>query len=141
MRRALLDTGFLVALLDRSDVSHPSCVTAYQEIESELLTTEPVLTEAVYLLGPAYDRQRACLEFILQQGATLVPQSLESLARASALMSKYSDIPMDFADATLVVLAEDTGLDTVLTLDRRGFGAYRIHRQRGFRLIPDPDRC
>lgn len=47
-------------------------------------------------------------------------------------MEKYKDIPMDFADATLVVLAEETGIDEVLTLDMRGFSAYRIHGIKAF---------
>ncbi len=55
----------------------------------------------------------------------LVPQSQESLRRGSELMEKYKDIPMDFADATLVVLAEEMGITESFTLDGKGFNAYR----------------
>ena len=51
-------------------------------------------------------------------------------------MSKYSDTPMDFADATLVLLAEELGVTEILTLDRRGFSTYRTAKRKGFRLLP-----
>ncbi len=59
------------------------------------------------------------------------------VGRASALMAKYHDLPMDFADATLVVLAERLGTPRIFTLDRKDFGAYRLGR-RSFRIVPDP---
>ncbi len=136
MRSALLDTGALVALLDKSEKNHERCTTFFEGFQGQLLTTEPVLTEAVYLLGPSVKAQKTCIEFVLKGGATLVPQSTESLSRAIALMEKYKDIPMDFADATLIALAEDTGIDEVFTLDRRGFSSYRIHGKKAFKIFP-----
>ena len=136
MRSALLDTGFLVALLDRSERNHERCVEELKAYSGELLTTEPVLTESLYLLGPSTKAQKACIEFLLRGGAVLVPQSAASLSRAAALMEKYQDVPMDFADATLVVLAEETGADEVFTLDRKGFAAYRIQGRKGFTVRP-----
>jgi predicted nucleic acid-binding protein len=133
---AILDTGFLVALLDRSERNHDRCVAFLKSFRGALLSTEPVLTEAVYLLGPAIAAQKACIEFMLKGGATLVPQSLESLSRAVVLMEKYRDVPMDFADATLVVLAEETGINEMLTLDVKGFSAYRIHGKKSFIIHP-----
>jgi hypothetical protein len=136
MRSLLLDTGALVALLDRSERDHPRCVKALKTFSGEILTTEPVLTEALYLLGPSVRAQKTCMEFLLKGGATLVPQSPASLSRAAVLMEKYSDVPMDFADATLVVLAEETGTEEVFTLDRKGFAAYRIRGRKGFIIMP-----
>ena len=136
MHSAILDTGFFVALLDKSENNHDRCVSSFKNFKGRLLTTEPVLTEAIYLLGPSTKAQKACIEFILKGGATLVPQSSESLSRAVVLMEKYEDTPMDFADATLVVLAEETGIDEVLTLDMRGFSAFRIHGRKTFRVQP-----
>ena len=52
-------------------------------------------------------------------------------------MEKYKDIPMDFADATLVVLAEETGINEVFTLDRRGFNSYRIKGKKAFKILPE----
>jgi hypothetical protein len=65
---------------------------------------------------------------------------LASLRAAVALMKQYRDTPMDFADATLVLLAEELGLLDILTLDRRGFSTYRIGRGRAFRLVLPPAR-
>lgn len=137
MRNILLDTGAFVALLDKSEKNHERCVTFFKGYKGKVLTTEPVLTEAVYLLGPSIKAQKACIEFVLKGGATLVPQSMGSLSRAVVLMEKYRDMQMDFADATLVSLAEETGIDEVFTLDIRGFSAYRIYGKKVFKLWPE----
>jgi len=66
----------------------------------------------------------------------LVPSSKASLQRMIALMEKYHGLPMDFADATLVALGEESEIDQVFTLDRRGFSIYRLHGKKAFRLSP-----
>jgi predicted nucleic acid-binding protein len=136
VRRLILDTGGLVSLLDRSERRHAACVEFFSSYRGDVLTTEPVLTEAMYLLGELPRASKACLDFILRGGAVLVPQSPASLRRAALLMETYADTPMDFADATLVALAEETDTDEVFTLDRRGFGTYRLNGKRGFRIHP-----
>lgn len=137
MRSALLDTGALVALLDKSEKNHERCVNFLKDFRGRLLTTEPVLTEALYLLGPSIQNQKICIDFILKGGAILVPQSSESLSRRVALMQKYSDLPMDFADATLVALAEEIGTEEIFTLDKRGFLAYRLKGKKAFKIYPE----
>jgi predicted nucleic acid-binding protein len=137
MDNILLDTGAFVALLDKNEKNHERCVEFFKNFKGKILTTEPILTEAIYLLGPSVKAQKTCIEFILKVGATLIPQSLQSLSRAIILMEKYKDIPMDFADATLVVLAEETGINDVFTLDIRGFSIYRIHRKKMFKIWPE----
>ncbi len=132
----LLDTGAFVALLDKSEMNHLMCTEIFKEFNGTLITTEPVLTETVYLIGPSVRAQILCVDFIVKGGATLIPQSVESLSRASALMEKYEDIPMDFADATLVTLAEEMGINEIFTLDRKGFGAYRIRGRMAFKIWP-----
>lgn len=137
MRSILLDTGAFVALLDRSEQSHARCLEFFETFRGRMITTEPVLTETLYLLNQSVKAQKTCIEFILKGGATLIPQSPESLSRAVILMDKYKDIPMDFADATLVVLAEETGSEEIFTLDKKGFAAYRIHGRKAFKLWPE----
>src|SRR4030042_2867168 len=137
MHNILLDTGPFVALLDSSEKNHERCLRFFKEFKGRLFTTEPVLTEVLYLLGPSIKAQRASIEFILKGGAILVPQSQESLRRGLELMEKYKDVPMDFADSTLVVLAEEMGITESFTLEGRGFNAYRIHGKKGFRLWPE----
>ena len=136
MRSLLLDTGAFVALLDKSEKNHERCADFFKTFKGEVFTTEPVLTETLYLLGPSIKAEKACIDFILRGGATLVPQSAASLTRAIVLMAKYKDIPMDFADATLVTLAEETAINEVFTLDMRGFSAYRIHGKKAFTVWP-----
>ena len=137
MRSVLLDTGPLVALLDKSEKNHERCVAFFQEFKGTFLATEPVLTEAVYLLGPSLTAQKTCIDFVVRGGATLIPQSAQSLSRAVVWMEKYKDLPMDFADATLVSLAEEAGIDEIFTLDRRGFYTYRLRGKKAFKLWPE----
>lgn len=135
MDNYLLDTGPLVALLDQDERFHESCVDFLKNFGGTFLSTEPVLTEALYLLGDSLISQKKCLEFVLE-AVQLVPTSADSLKRSLALMEKYQDTPMDFADATLVVLAEDTETGDIFTLDRRGFETYRWGRNKTFRIYP-----
>jgi predicted nucleic acid-binding protein len=137
MRNILLDTGAFVALIDKSENNYERCVEFFSNFKGKLLTSEPVLTETLCLLNSSMKAQRACIEFILKGGADLIPQSPKSLSRTIGLMEKYVDIPMDFADATLVVLAEEIGTDEIFTLDKRGFNAYRFSGRKTFKIWPE----
>jgi uncharacterized protein len=137
MRSVLFDTGAFVALLDKSEKNHEQCVAFLKEFRGRLFTTEPVLTETMYLLGPSIKSHMSCIDFILKGGATIIPQSTESLSRAAALMKRHEDVPMDFADATLVTLAEEMDTVEVFTLDRRGFCSYRARGKTAFKIWPD----
>lgn len=135
-RELIIDTGAIVALLDRSEARHEDCVRVLEGHAGPLLSTEPVLTEALHLLGFDRRAQEACLQFFLRGAVSLVPTGLASLERAGRLMEKYKDIPMDYADATLVVLAEDLETERVFTLDRRGFTVFRWKGGRSFEVVP-----
>jgi len=132
----LLDTGAFVALVDRSEKRHADCVAALDRWSGAIVTTEAVLTETLYLLGPDWSSQKVGLEFVLRGAFLLVPPSQASLKRVSVLMEKYRNVPMDYADATLVALGEELGSDRVFTLDRRGFSAYRLNQRKPFQLVP-----
>ncbi len=134
--RVLLDTGPLVAILHRDDRHHKRCVETFAPFRGFLLSTEAVLTEAMHLLARIPGGQQDCLEFFIRGGAALVPATRASLRRCQSLMAQYQDVPMDFADATLVALAEEAGVRDVFTLDRRGFEVYRIGKSATFRLFP-----
>jgi predicted nucleic acid-binding protein len=112
-------------------------VAFFKDFKGQLFTTEPVLTEVLYLLGPSIKAQKYSIEFILKGGALIVPQSLDSLRRAMELIEKYKNIPMDFADATLIVLAEEMGITEIFTLDVKGFGTYRIFGKKAFKIFPE----
>ena len=132
----LLDTGAFVALVDRSETRHTDCVAALEGWEGPIVTSEAVLTETLYLVGPRWNAQQVCLEFFARGAFLLVPSSQQSLRRAAALMQKFQDVPMDFADATLVVLGEELETPNVFTLDRRGFVTYRLNGRKSFAIIP-----
>ena len=132
----LLDTGAFVALVDRSERRHADCVAVLDGWSGRIVTTEAVLTETLYLVGPRWTAQKICLEFLLRGAFLLVPPSPASLKRVSILMEKYRSVPMDYADATLVALGEELGTDQVFTLDHRGFSVYRLNQRKTFRLFP-----
>jgi len=132
----LLDTGAFVALVDRDEKLHDECVAALEKWIGHVVTTEAVLTETLYLVGPDWRAQKIGLEFILRGAFQLVPPSAKSLRRVAVLMERYRNVPMDFADATLVALGEELETDKVFTLDRRGFSVYRLNRNKPFRIVP-----
>lgn len=132
----LLDTGPLVAVLSKTDVAHERCVAALESFRGHLVTSEAVLTEALHLVRRVPAGQGTCLELFLRGGALLVAMDAARLARCRDLMARYRDTPMDFADATLVALAEELGVGHVFTLDHRGFATYRWRRTRRFTIVP-----
>ena len=132
----LLDTGAFVALVNRSERRHADCVAALDSWSGAIVTTEAVVTETLYLLGPRWRAQKICLEFLKRKAFLLVPASHAALDRVSVLMEKYQDVPMDYADATLVALGEELGTHLVFTLDRRGFSTYRLNGRKTFQMIP-----
>lgn len=130
----LLDTGALVSLLDRSQHRHREFVDFFDSWTGQVVTSEAVLTESTHLLGRIAGGASACLDFVLSGGALLVPATANSIRRARQLMDRYADCPMDFADATLVVLAEDLGTTAVLTTDQRDFSIYRVAGRKRFKI-------
>jgi len=136
----LIDTGPLVALVDQRDKElHQQVGALVQSLPPPLLTTWPCLTESLYLLGQlsAWAGQ-ARLRTYLASGIVKVHQpEPNEWERAFALMEQYQDTPMDFADASLVALAEQSGIRQILTLDS-DFYFYRIHGKEMFEVIALP---
>ena len=132
----LLDTGALVSLLDRSQKRHQAFARFFGEWTRPVVSTEAVLTEATHLLGGLKGGRQACIDFFLSGGALLVPATKGSLRRSRDLVNQYADLPMDYAPATLVVLAEELGTNLVFTTDRRDFAVYRIKGRRHFDVVP-----
>jgi uncharacterized protein len=132
----LLDTGPLVAALNRRDPQHPRCTTALAAFSGRLLTTGAVVTEGMYFLGGLPDGAATLAGFLDEAQVDIrdcfAPAQLHA---AAGLMKKYADLPMDFADATLVLLADELGTGDILTLDERGFRTYRFRGTRRFNLV------
>jgi predicted nucleic acid-binding protein len=127
----VLDTGALVSLLDRRQRRHRQFLEFFNGWDRPVVSTEAVLTEATHLMG----HHAACLDFFLEGGAVLVPGDLATLRRCRDLMAKYHDLPMDYADATLIVLAEDLETTKVCTTDR-DFSVYRAYGRSPFEILP-----
>ena len=126
---AILDTGPWVALIDRSESKHDICVQWLKNYSGKLYSTEAVLTEVLYLLNFSVKAQTAAIDFVLKSVVDIIPSSVESLKKAKYLIKKYSDLPMDYADATLVCLAIDTGIRDIITFDEKDFNIYRVKKQ------------
>lgn len=134
----LTDAGPLVAILDRGEPQHRACVDCLSRLTGPMLTTWPAFTEAMNLLGDAagWTAQGALWKLVSAGDVEIVLQGREPAMRMTALMHKYRDRPMDLADASLVVLAEERGLKEIFTLERADFTTYRIHGRTCFRLWP-----
>ncbi len=133
---AILDTGPWVALIDRSESRHTECVQWLKSFSGRLYSTEAVLTEVLYLLNFSITAQCAALDFILESVVEIVPSSSESLKKTKNLMKKYADLPMDFADATIVCLATETGMHNIVTFDKKDFVIYKLPKKMNFTIMP-----
>jgi predicted nucleic acid-binding protein len=133
---ALIDTGAILALLDRRDRWHDVCVEAFGQLRLPLVTSEAVLTELFHLVGDSRVEMDAAWRFVRTGAIVLAAIEDAELRQVQALMSRYWDRPMDFADATLVYLAKRESLPTVLTVDHADFETYRIEGRRRFRILP-----
>ena len=120
----IADTGPLVALLDDRDPDHKRVSALLRRTRAPLITTYAVITEALHLI-PRH--AGFALLRMIENGALRVFELGESgLRRTFDLMRRYEDVPMDFADATLVALAEATGMRTIVSLDYDDFETYRL---------------
>jgi predicted nucleic acid-binding protein len=122
----ILDTGPWVALIDRSESRHTECVQWLKNFSGRLYSTEAVLTEVLYILNFSITAQCAAIDFILESVVEIVPSSTDSLKKTKNLMKKYADLPMDFADATIVCLATETGMQNIATFDKKDFTIYKL---------------
>ncbi len=133
-----VDTGALVALLLRKDPAHDACCSVLGALPEGTIfvTTEACLTEVFWLI-PNESRFRAALSKLLETlGIQTVPLELSALERIFDLQNRYEDLPMDFADATIVAACEKLNIKHVFTLDRRDFSIYRPLHSTHFQLLP-----
>ncbi len=134
---ALIDTGAILALLDRSDRWHRICSDTFRHLHLPLVTSEAVLTELFHLVGDQPHETEAAWKFVRSGAIMLASIEHPELPHLHDMMSRYSDLPMDFADATLVHLAKRESLHTVFTVDHRDFGTYQIEGRRRLRVLPE----
>lgn len=134
MKPVLMDTGVIVALLDRSETRHACCVSVLEGLERPLVTCEAVIAESCYLLRGLRGAAETILENV-ERGVFQIPFQLSrSAASVRSIMRKYRDLPTDFADACLIHLADELNTGDILTLDR-DFESYRWRRNRCFNFL------
>lgn len=134
----LTDAGVLIALFEPREIdNHQRCSSTYRQISEQLVTTLPCVTEAMYFLGnlKGWPGQKNLWKLLASESLGIFDLDKNDLARMTKLMEKYRDVPMDFADASLVVAAERLGTRKVFTLDS-DFQAYRINGKQYFEVIP-----
>jgi predicted nucleic acid-binding protein len=130
----LLDTGPLAAAFDPRDQYHEWAASVISKIEAPLFSCEPILTEALYLLSKSHNGADLLTSFC-ETGAIQVKfQLLPHVKAIRDLRQKYHDVPMDLADASLVLLAEQHPQATIITTDR-DFLIYRTPSRRRIRLL------
>lgn len=134
MLRVLADTGPLVALFDGDDRDHDRVVACLRTFPGEIGTTWPVVTEVTHLLDFSVDKQVEFLDWVGRGGIAVAEIGPSDLKPISALMKKYRDTPMDFADATLVFVADRTNTPQIMTLDG-DFAVYRYGRNKAFESV------
>ena len=132
----VIDTGPLVALFDETEPTHKQCYAALKMQKTAPVTTWPVLTEAFHLLGGWERGQSKLWSFVLSGGVRVADIHEDHHLRMCELMKKYSDNPMDLADASLVVTAEHYKIKKIFTLDRRDFSRYCPKHCTHFDIIP-----
>jgi len=135
----IADTGFWLALANRRDGDHAAAVQALARLNEPLICTWPVMTEACHLLLNRLGRlaQERFLDNYRDGGFRVFDLQHAHAPRILELMQRYRDLPMDLADASLVVLAEDLGDGRILSTDRRDFSADRWKNRQPFQNLLD----
>jgi hypothetical protein len=130
----IVDSGFWIALSNNQDQHHFPAIKLLSQLDEDLITSVPVMTEVCHIL---LKRQgiKAQLSFMkaYERGAFEVFQfSHAQRGRITALMEQYANLPMDLADASLILLAEHLGHGRILSTDKRDFNTYRWKNTKPF---------
>ncbi len=129
MKSILIDAGPLIALFDKSDSYHLQALAFIKKLEASLLTTWPVITEACHMLDYSVQTQLNLLQWIERGGLKLVDITDNEVSRIIELTRKFDDVPMDLADASLIVASELKGIRSIASIDA-DFYIYRDIRNR-----------
>lgn len=136
MKPVLLDTGVIVALLDRSEKAHGLCADAVHALEQPLITCEAVIAESCYLLRNLQGAAEAIIANVAA-GIFQIPFQISKEAPGvKQILRKYRDRKIDLADACLIRLADEFAAADIFTLDR-DFTIYRWGKNKPFRILPD----
>ncbi len=129
MKNTIVDAGPLIALFDQDDKYHNSIIKFLKQFNGNLITTWPVITEVTHLLSFNINVQIDFLEWLRREAITIINLESEHLDRIIELTKKYSDVPMDLADSSLIVIAEITGINDIISIDTDYF-IYRMKSKK-----------
>lgn len=132
----VVDTGPLYAAADLDDAEHDACLAALEAEDHELLIPALVVAEASYLIGTRLGPSAEATFLRSLEAFGVEAPEVEDWARIAQFVERYENFPLGGTDASIVVLAERHGARTLVTLDRRHFGAVRPRHCRSFRLLP-----
>ena len=132
MRRIIVDTGPLVALLNKRDAHHEWARTTFDGLEPPLFTCEPVLAEAAFLVRKLAGGPTAVIDLLARGAVRVGFRADDELLGLRTLLAKYASIPMSLADACLVRMTELSPKSEVVTLD----SDFRVYRRSGRLAIP-----
>ncbi|NJD01261.1 MAG: PIN domain-containing protein [Ruminiclostridium sp.] len=128
MKKILVDAGPLIALFDKNDSYHSKVLGFMNSFNGILVTTWPVIAETFYMLNFNINVQMDFIEWIERGGLEITDISRDQLCRVKELCIRYLNIPIDLADATLVVLSESAHIREIMTIDS-DFNIYRNVRR------------
>jgi len=133
----IVDSGAWLALANRRDRYHVRVKKVLVDLREPLITTTPVLTETTHLLLArlGIDALLAFVESWANRAFDVFELTSDDAPRVAVLMKKYADLPMDLADASLVVLAESLGHGRIISTDQRDLGAYRWKNRHPFQNL------
>ena len=131
MKNTLVDAGPLIALFDQDDKYHNSVIKFLKQFNGNLITTWPVITEVTHLFSFNVNVQIDFLEWLKREAVSIINLENDHLDRIIQLSKKYSDVPMDFADSSLIVIAELTGITDILSIDTD----YYIYRTKSKKAL------
>jgi predicted nucleic acid-binding protein len=142
MKNTLIaDTGYFAALANSKDAYHQHAIQVSQTLQYDLITTWPVITETCHYLIKQVSpfAQSLLLKQIASDTIKVIDLSNGHASQMAKLMHKYADLPMDLADASLVILAEKLGHGRILSTDQRDFKTYRWKNHKPFQnlLLPE----
>jgi uncharacterized protein len=133
-RKVIIDSGPLIALFDKDDRYHRRAMEFIKDFKGELITNYSVVTEVTYLLDFSLKAQTDFLQWLLEGGVSIMEIHSDDLDRVIEIMRKYSDLPGDFADATLIALCERLNIKEIASVDK-DFTVYQLKDKQGFKNV------
>lgn len=134
LNSVLIDSGPLIALFDKDDFFHKKLIRFLKNNTFRLVSTLPVLTEVSHMLDFSLQAQVNFLEWVLREGVIIQEINSTHIPRIIELTKKYRDLPMDFADASLVITSELTGIKEIISIDS-DFDIYRLPKKEMIKNI------